>query len=306
MKKYLNYFILATIITTIFTFSGFAPVASAITTVTTTPMTISQLVELLITIGVIAPDKAVAARAAVTGIPQTPIIPVVAQVISTSTSYVQVLTPNGGESWDIDLDLPYSITWGSTGLTQAYVALVSSVAKTPICNLSQLPVISKNGTNTFKTLLRTAKCYNLTTGTSTPVKDGTYKVRVYFTGTNKVTIQDESNATFKITPKLIPSVTVTYPNGTEQLVRNREYTVKYTLKNVDSNDELIYYYLLDSSGNNVLNGHKAVNTTRSFDLDLPSSLSAGAYKLKVKTTVNSDNVDIEDTSNNFFWVSSSL
>ncbi len=294
MKKYFIYLLLISI----FVFGAVVNVVS----VNAQSMTISQLVELLISIGAIAPDKVVAARAVATSLSQAN-----TAIVATSTSYIQVLTPNGGQSWEIDLDVPYSITWGSSGLTQARVALISSAKTNNVCELSLLPVASKNGNYEFKTLLKTAKCYNLITGTSTPLKDGTYKARVYYTDAFGTTISDDSNATFKIIPKPIPSMKVTYPNGGETLIRNREYVIKYSLTNVTKSDnDLIYYYLLDNNGNNVLNGHKLIITAHTFDLDLPSSLSAGAYKLKLKLTTDVDHVEIEDISNNFFWVSTGL
>ena len=275
------------------------------TTVSSSPTTISDLIELLITIGVIEPDKAVAARAVAVQLSATTVTTSLA--VSTSTSYLQVLSPNGGESFDIDLDVSRSFTWGSTGLSQVNLALVSSNSKTQLCNLNQLPISSLNGTHTYNILLKTAKCYNLITGTSTPVKDGSYKLRVYYTDPSGITIKDESNATFKITPKLIPSLKVTYPNGGENLIRNHEYDVKYKLTNVNSvTNNLIYLYLLDSNGNSVYNSHKAKRSDSTYSLDLPSSLSAGSYKIKLITTTSDDRVEIEDISDNFFWISTGL
>ncbi len=301
MKKYfLRSLIVTCVITTVFVFVAVVNV----TRVNAQSMTISQLVELLITIGAIAPDKVVAARAVATTLSQTT---TVTDVIATSTSYIQVLTPNGGQSWDIDLDIAQSITWGSSGLTQVRVALVSTAKNIGTCELSQLPVASKNGNHEFKTLLKTAQCYNLSTGTSTPLVDGTYKARIYYTDAVGTTISDDSDATFKILPKPIPSIKVTYPNGGDQLVRNREYEVKYKLTNVTNVvNNLIYLYLLDSNGSTAYNSHKVKRTDGTYSLDLPSSLSAGAYKIKLVTTTSDDKVEIEDISDNFFWISTGL
>lgn len=286
MKKYLIGILLVTML-----------VVPALAVKAATTMTMSQLVELLITVGAIAPDKIVAARALVA----------TTASVATSTSYIQVLTPNGGESWEIDLDVPYEITWGSSGLTQARVALVASSGKNPVCELSIAPISSKNGNHEYSVLLKTAKCYNLTTGTSTPLVSGTYKARVYFTDSLGVTVKDESNATFKILPVAIPSIKVTYPNGEETLKRNDEYDVKYSFKNVTNVvDNMIYLYLLDNNGNIVYNSHKIKRSDGTYSLDLPGSLSAGAYKIKLKTTTSPDKVELEDVSDNFFWISTGL
>jgi hypothetical protein len=258
-------------------------------------MTISQFVELMISLGVVPTDKVSAARAMISTLGQLP-------PVSTSTSYVQVLTPNGAESWDIDLDVAYSITWGSTDLTQVRVALVSTSKKPPVCELTPTPIASKNGNNSFSIKLKTANCYNLTTGTSTPLTDGVYKTKVYYTDSLGKTTSDESNATFKINPKLIPSIKVTYPNGGENLLRNHDYVIKYTIKNVNgSNDGLVYAYLLDNDGDVAYNFKKTMRNGV-LDLELPSSIDVGSYKLKLKLTT-SDREEIEDLSDNFFWIS---
>lgn len=308
LKKYFKrYVVISLILSCVFVLSSLV-----VFPVKAQSMTISQLIELLITIGVIAPDKAVAARTVATDLASTTTAtttittPVNTNIISTTTSYIQVFYPNGAENWKIDLDLPYTIRWGSVGLTQVNVALVSSNAKTSICNLTPGPITTKSGDREFSVLLKTAKCYNQTTGTSTPLTDGSYKARVYFTDIKGNTLKDESNAVFKILPVPIPSMKLAYPNGDEQLTRNTEYIVKYTLTNVDRiEDSLIYYYLLDNNGNIADNGHKLVTSGRTFDYKLPSSLSAGAYKMKLKLNTD-EHVLLEDVSDNFFWISTGL
>jgi hypothetical protein len=298
MKKY--FFLLVFVFLLISSLS-FSSVASA--TISSQPTTIAQLVELLISIGVISADKAVVARTVVSSFTLNPNF-----TVSTSTSYVQVLSPNGGESWSIDLDLPYSIKWGSSNLPSVFVSLIPSSSKNPICNLSPLPIVSKNGNNTLSVLLKKAQCYNLITGTSTPLTAGVYKVRVSYTDSLGTIIKDESNATFKIMPKPVPVLKVTYPNGGETLIRNQEYDVKYKftdVTNVDNN--LLYLYLYDSEGNLVYNSHRAKRSDGVYSLDLPSSLKAGAYKIKlIATVIDNGRVEIEDSSDNFFWISTGL
>ena len=302
MKKYLIYslFVSLLLVATFVTSVSATATTTATSTVATSTMTNTQLVELLISIGVIAPDKAAAARAAVAGSTTVATSTATVSAISTSTSYIQVLSPNGGESWGIDMDVPYTITWGSTGLPFVRVALISSASKNPTCELSAIPVASVNGNNSFKTLLKTAKCYNLITGTSTPLKDGTYKVRVYSTDAKGVTVKDESNATFKITPIPVPSIKVTYPNGGEKLTTGSYYDIKYTLANTSENALKLSF--LDSLGNtrysiNVF-GSKGV-----YHLKIPTSLNDAAYKLKIEMTAT-NNAKLEDISDNFFWISS--
>ncbi len=307
MKKITKLSLLTLVVALVLAFNVSLPVSSAAT------MTISQFVELLITVGAIPADRVVAARAMAvtlsTATTTTAITPVVVvapptDIISTSTAYIQVLKPNGAESWDIGLGLPYTISWGSSGLTKARVALVNS--KNALCELTLNPVASKDGDHNFNVLLKTAKCYNLTTGTSTPLTDGTYKVRVYYTDVKNNTVKDESNATFKINPIPVPSMKVTYPNGGETLNRNNDYEVKYSLTNVtDSEDDLIYLYLLDNAGNVAFNSRKTLRGG-TYTMELPGNLSAGAYKVKLKLTTKKEHVELIDTSDNFFWISTGL
>jgi len=300
MKKYfISFLFVSFLVASAIIFNFSIPEASAVTQ----PTSISQLIELLITIGVIAPDKVAAARAAATNLSRTVTVtpPVASALISTSTSYVQVLSPNGTEKWEMGVDVAYSIRWGSTGLSSVRVSLIGS--KNSVCDLSPTSVVSKDGTNTFKLLLKNAKCYNPTTATSTLLKDGSYKVRVSYTDSAGHTVKDESNGTFTISQELLPSLKITYPNGGESLTRNTDYTVKYTLKNV-TNTGMVYLYLLDNVGNIAFNSHKSpVGGT--YKMELPSNLTPGAYKVQLKTETG-DRVDIEDISDNFFWISSGL
>jgi hypothetical protein len=304
MKKYFIFSLLISVlITTVFAFGSVIPNAGA--TTVSSGMTISQFVELMITIGAVPADRVVAARAMAVTLGSTSVLSTT--TVSTSTSYIQVLSPNGGESWDIDMDVAYSVTWGATNLPGASVALVSTAKKNNVCELMTAPVATKKGNNTFNIKLKTAQCYNLLTGTSTPVTSGTYKIRVYYKDAVGTVISDESNATFRILPKLIPSIKVTYPNGGESLVRSRDYDAKYRLTNVTNVDNnLIYMHLLDNTGTSVFNSHKAKRSDGVYNLELPSSLSAGNYKVKFTATESTDDVVIEDISDNYFWVSNSL
>ncbi len=261
-------------------------------------MTFPQLVELLISIGAIPADKVVAARA----VAAQPLV-IATSTIATSTTtasstaYVQVLTPNGGESWAIDMGVPYTITWGSQGLSTVNLSLVLS-PKNTVCNISPLPIAAKNGNNTYKFLLKTAKCYNLVTGTSTALIDGTYKARVTGTDSFGLSVKDDSNATFKITPILVPSIKVTYPNGGESFKARTSYDIKYTLKN--SSERALKISVLDYQDNSVYNT-TGFGSNGVYDWTVPSSLNDGAYKIKLQMTEN-DGTVIEDTSDKPFWV----
>lgn len=294
MKKYFISSLLSTVlITAVFAFGAVVPNASA---TTTSGMTISQFVELLITIGAVPAERIATARALAVTLSATS--------TATSTSYIQVLSPNGGENWSMDVDVAYNITWGATSQLPVTISLVPS--KGAVCDLSALPIVSRNGNNSLAVKLKTALCYNQLTGTTTPLKDGTYKVRIaYKVGTSTIA-QDESNANFKINPVLIPSLKITYPNGGENLIRNNDYVVKYKATNATvDNSGQIYLNLLDINGESVFNSHKSVTSAGTYNLELSSSLTPGAYKIKMKMTTN-NGVVLEDLSDNYFWISSNL
>lgn len=309
MKKNIISLIFVFVFLSVFSVSALIPK----NTVLAQSTNISQLVELLISIGVIAPDKAVLARTVISTIATSTIATTSSVVtaispeikLSTTSSFLQITAPNGGEEWQIDLDVPYVVKWNSDSVGLANIAFVSSNSRIGSCLLNPAPVKSRDGANTYNVLLKTAKCYNQTTGTSTELKDGTYRAKVYYKDSFGTTIEDEGNSTFRILPVPIPSLKITSPNGGESWLRNREYEIKYTLNNVDDSiDDLIYYYIMDNNGNNVSNGRKAMRNGK-FDLEIPSSLSVGAYKIKLKLTTNKK-VPLEDVSDSFFWIASGL
>ena len=291
MKKYFILFILSLfIIVSVFSFGNLVVKAA-------TPAgnsSLSQLVELLINIGVIPMDKVPAARALVIKLNQP-------TVATSSLPYIQVLMPNGGESWRIDLDVPYTVTWGISGQFPVMVSLISNNAKVPICNLKTVPVISHNGNNTLNVLLKTAQCYNPVTGTSTPLAAGSYKFRVSYVDPSGATVKDESNANFTITPVPVPSLKVTYPNGAEKLISNNYYDIKYILTN--TTERGLKISLLDHQGDSAYST-SVFGSKGTYHFKIPSSVNAGAYKLKVEMIASdSKRTKVEDTSDNFFWIS---
>lgn len=310
MKKYFVQLLITSVfVTSIFSFTVFAPTTSAYTT----PTTVSQLVELLIALGVIPSDKVVAARAAVTSLSQASIststtttitVPATTvratTTVSTSTPavYLQVLTPNGSERWELAVTVPYLITWGSTKDLPVSLGLVSGT-KGVICNLTPTPISSKVGNNSYKIYLNSNRCYSATSGTSTAIIDGSYKVRVSYTGPTGAVVKDESDANFSIVPVPIPSIKVTYPNGGEKLVTSTNYDIKYSVKN--TSERGLKFYFLNEVGNSMYSV-TAFGDKGTYRLRLPSSLTDGAYKLKIEMTLPNTQ-KIEDTSDNLFWIS---
>lgn len=295
MKNYFNHLLLVSfLIVSVLAFGFLIPT----TPVEAQTTTISQFVEFLIVIGVIAPDKAEAARAVVTSLGQVNVSTSTISIATSSLPYIQVLRPNGGESWNIDSGVSYTITWGSTSQVPVNIALVP--VKGPVCNLTSIPFMSINGNNIYNILLSKAQCYNnLLAGTSTPLTAGTYQVRVSYTAGSNVLASDDSNSTFKILPKAIPSLKLTYPNGSEKLIAGDSYSIRYTFKNTKENGLKIS--ILDYN-NYAVFSLWVYGSNGSYALKIPSSLNAGAYKIMIEMAAT-DGTKIDDTSDNFFWIS---
>jgi hypothetical protein len=256
-------------------------------------MSITQLVELLISIEAIAPEKAEAARQ-VAGSLDVPKVP------ADTFPYFQVLKPNGGESMDLDLDIPYAFSWGAS--TEALVNIALVPTKGAVCNLTPSPILSRRPSDSMNILLRTARCYDQVKNTSTALVDGTYKMRVSYAGPKLATstiIKDESDNSFTIKPIPVPKITVTYPNGGEKLTRNDYYDIKYTVK--DTTDEQpIYLSLINLDGNTVKNLHK-FGKNSAIELKIDSTIDEGLYKIRLKTIAD-DKTEIEDYSDTYFWI----
>ena len=292
MKKYFTHLLLVVFIVTAFAFNFSISTTSA----AAQSMTISQFVELMITIGAVPADKVVAARAMIASLGSAAATS--SQAIATnSLPYLQVLTPSGGENWNTDAQLPYAITWGSTSQIPVSIGLVP--VKGEVCTLTSVPVPSIQGNNTFNVLLNNAKCINNLTGTTSPLVDGSYKVRVSYAADSGVVVKAESAAIFKILPVRVPTIKVVLPNGGEKFVVGGNYDIKYTIQN---SDELaLRVSLVDFQGNTVYyinsSGNKGV-----YHLKIPTTINAGAYKVKLDMVAN-DYTNMTDTSDNFFWVS---
>jgi hypothetical protein len=257
-------------------------------------MSVTQLIELLISIDVIAPEKAEAARQVAASLD----IPIISQ---NPLPYLQVLKPNGGESMEMDLDIPYAFSWGASLAVPVNIALVPT--KGVVCNLTPTPVLSRRPSDSMNVLLRTARCYDQVKNTSTPLVHGTYKMRVTYAGPKLATstvIKDESDSAFTIKPTPVPAITVTYPNGGEKITRNDYYDIKYTVTDT-TDEEPIYLSLINADGYVIKNAHK-FGKNGVFELRIDSTIDEGLYKIRLKTMAD-DKTEIEDYSDTYFWIS---
>lgn len=274
-------------------------------------VTISQFVEMLITVGVISPEKAVAARTAAVSLSataKTSTTTVVSTVVP--PSFLKVIEPKATETWSSDGRSMQEIKWGSISVPSIKIALTASSTKatktassTEATNCEIVPnnIISKDGDNSL-TVITPVICYNKN-GTQTNLKDGTYGIKIYGTDLKGKEIKADG-----VSIKIIsPTLAVTYPNGGETLLSKGTYIPRYTLTNATKKS--LKFSLVDSLSNIiplVLKETKSSTSTlvtSSFKVD--SSIEAGPYKFKLEVTT-ANGTKLEDISNNFFWISDTL
>lgn len=268
--------------------------------VSAAPASVSELVELLISIGVIGKDKAAAARTAGKNLDQ------VKAAAAPSTAYIQVLEPNGGENWEHDVDVSYDIRWGATGVTSGNVALV--MAKNALCNLLPAPMNFRDGETEIEFWLKKYKCYDSFGNVSTTtLAAGSYKLRVYGKDASGFEVKDESNGSIKVVAIPVPELKLSYPNGDEKLLRNDSFTLKYSIKNIDKFDsDPMDIEVYNNEGRKVYATSKRLSENGQVEkFKFPSSLPAGSYKILIRALAE-DGTVLEDSSDKLFWLSTSL
>lgn len=217
---------------------------------------------------------------------------------------ITVLYPNGGEN--IIKGQPFQITWrtspdlGST-LISAYIDVQGG-----FCYLG-----SANGLKAGMqaTLQDTGDC---------SIANGPHKISLYaggIPGGESVPIaQDQSDNYFTVAPATIakPSITVTYPNGGEQisiLGKDVDFRTTWTSSNLSGNATV---YLSFTSGETCLlgtvpvsQGYFPVSLGSNYKCpNLSRTITTGQYKIFIETDTNpNDNVlGVHDSSDNYFTV----
>ncbi|MCP4152125.1 MAG: hypothetical protein GY757_30570, partial [bacterium] len=126
--------------------------------------------------------------------------------------------PNGGESWH--LDETETITWNYYGINSS-----EPVRLILLQNGGIVGTIAENLTLSNSSFTWTVG--QLLSSTATPGNN--YQIRIE---TMTATYPDESNTYFTIAPPLIPTLTLTIPNGADQWQIGTRYTIKWIAENV--------------------------------------------------------------------------
>jgi len=125
--------------------------------------------------------------------------------------FISVLSPNGGENWQVGSTHP--ITWTSTGLEgEVHITLVQANGVQPLVIAQNVPIDSG--------------VFNWTIPATFPVGTG-YKVHIVWLTLLAVYIGDMSDAPFTITAASNPLVQVLSPNGGEQWQIGNTYPITW-------------------------------------------------------------------------------
>jgi len=204
-----------------------------------------------------------------------------------------IISPNGGEN--IEIGKTYRIRWNSTISSDQY-------------GISLL----KNGTNYLSAMC----CNTYSSGenyfdwsvpTGVVISPGSdYKIKVYTaSGT-----QDTSDANFSIFSNL-PAVTVTTPNGGENIIKGQNYAIWWDINWFPSNSEnkvrIQYRKTFGSNqlGQEIVSGTINQNSAYGYyNWSVPTSLEDGTYRITVTTWGYGTN--LSDESNSDFNILSSI
>lgn len=279
-------------------------------TVKAAPASISELVELLISIGVISQDKAPAARSAFisSSVPNT-----------TLPSFLQLIEPKSAQTWSADSRSSHLVKWGSTSVPEVKVSLIASSTKatktassTPavLCDLYPGYITSRDGDNQVN-ISDPVKCYGAN-GAGTILANGTYKLKITGKDAKGKSVSVEGPAIKLISPTL----SMTYPNGGEVLKLNDTHPLKYTLTNavarkmslflVNSLSEATPLEIKDTKIAKTATSSKTTKATTTItsanNFKFDPATKAGPYKLKMNVLTKNGTM-VEDISNGFFWIS---
>jgi C1A family cysteine protease len=188
---------------------------------------------------------------------------------------INVTSPNGGEFWEAGTT--HSITWTYTGNPGSSVKI--ELFKGGILNRS---ITSRTSTS---------RGYYNWTIPSTQVQGDDYSVKV--TTTTNSSYYDTSNSVFTIVGPPPPSITVTYPNGGENLIRGSTQAITWTYKGNPGS-----YVKIELFKGGILNRTITSRTSTSrgyYNWTIPSTQTQGNdYKIKITSTSNSSINDISD------------
>ncbi len=187
---------------------------------------------------------------------------------------VTLTAPNGAEV--VNLGDPYSITWTSTGLTEATPLVVS---------------YSTDGGNNYTeigsgTVGGFAGKFDWTPGGDPTT---TARIKVTVDG-DKATDQSDANFTVRIKPLL----TVVFPNGGENVRFGKPADVTFTTEGLDAATSLLFEYSFDEGATyQALGSGTIADLAGKFSLAMPEQFSDKAF-IKISTQSGEAVSDVSD------------
>jgi PKD repeat protein len=191
-----------------------------------------------------------------------------------SRSTISINSPNGGEDWVAGTT--HSISWTSESVTNI-----------------KIEYSTNNGSNWINII------------SSTPANSGSYswlipntpssQYLVKISDVSNPLINDQSNTTFIISSAISPTISLTSPNGGENLIIGNVYIITWTSAYID-NIKIEYSTNNGSSWNNIISSYAASGGTYSWLI--PNTLSTQCL---VKIS-DASNASIYDQSNNVFTI----
>ncbi len=159
-------------------------------------------------------------------------------IVSATQPSVTVISPNGGESWQVDST--QTIRWSAPS-SASYVS-ISMIGYNPPCTTQPCPLYAVQSFTLGK-VLASGGSFNWTVGKDVngySIPSGQYLMQITDTTTN---ISDQSDKPFSIVAATQPSITVLSPNGGESLRVGDTKRITWTSSGVSA----VKIYVYDSS-----------------------------------------------------------
>ncbi|MGB8319414.1 MAG: LamG-like jellyroll fold domain-containing protein, partial [Ignavibacteriaceae bacterium] len=203
-------------------------------------------------------------------------------ISSVSQSKITVISPNGGESWEVGST--QSITWESNNVKNVKIVYGYDNKGTPVIKSIIESISSKNGTNKY----------------SWNIPNTTFQTcRVMITDVANSSLYDYSDNEFAIVaPTPQSSITVTSPNGGENWQAGTSHNITWTSNDV-SNVKIEYSI---NNGTNWTNLVSSTPSDGSYSWTIPNTPSTSC-KVRISDASNST---VNNQSNNVFTISSPL
>jgi hypothetical protein len=205
--------------------------------------------------------------------------------------FITVLSPNGGEAWQIGST--YEIKWKSENVKDNVMILIN---RNSYLNTKPYAFITRNTSNTGSYLWDTSKPLDTQSGSISNLENGQdYVILIQNIGTG---VSDKSDAAFSIAAAT-PSIAVTYPNGGEQWITGRTFTIQ--IKSTCIKESVVLYLYSNNGANYVQSIGQAVADgygNANYSWMIPSNIPAdNTYKiLAALVSMPKDIFDYSDTS----------